>query len=312
MQGQSRQTNGVRQQFRAAGAALQYRWIIARRLLKDRHSSKALLAEGAPDLASCSHWCSFLSTPRSGHSLVGAMLDAHPDAVIGSEYGILDHMIWGFSRERIAALLIADSKRLPHNLSRRTGARRPGGYTYDVEGQWQGRVRKLRLLGDKNGSADTMRIARRRWLVDRIEDTMKADVRFIHVYRNPFDVVSTIYVRAQKTSPGRSDLSGAISLLETRTSAHRSMIADHGPDRVFSLAHEDHLTDPNVYFAALVRWLGLEPDASYLDACAAICFDKPRKTRTQAPWGPHHISRVNRLIEETPFLRRYQDDTPPA
>ncbi|MCV3273858.1 sulfotransferase [Roseobacter sinensis] len=298
----------VHDRLREAKTAVHYRGIIARRLVRDFRQSSALVADNQVDLSQLQTWCSFLSTPRSGHSLIGALIDAHPDAVIGSEYGIVDHLIWGFSRARVAALLVADSKRIPHNFSRRFGTARKGGYTYDVAGQWQGRLRHLKVLGDKDGSADTMRFGRRPHLAPRIEQTMQAPVRFVHVYRNPFDVVSTIVRRSQRHVDGAVSIARAVAMLEERTRIHLEMIGTHGAERVFSLAHEDHIAAPQRELGALVRWLGLDADPAYLDACAALCFAAPRKTRAELGWDAEEIARVRRLIEATPFLQRYAGD----
>lgn len=296
--------------FHAAQVALRYRGIIARTLWRDWHASKTVVRQSPPDLAELRIWCSFLSTPRSGHSLIGALLDAHPDAVIGSEYGILDHVIWGFSRTQIAALLLHDAKRIPHNYSRRFGTARTGGYRYDVAGQWQGRVRQLQILGDKNGSADTIRFARRPDLVKRIERRMSADLRFIHIYRNPFDVVSTIVRRSAGHSDGVVSLRRAIEMVKTRSRAHAAMIAQYGSEKVLSLAHEDHIADPQRELGAMVTWLGLDAPPDYLDACAALCFAAPRRTRGNLGWDMEDIDALRRLIEEIPFLQRYANDAP--
>ena len=41
----------------------------------------------------------FIGYPRSGHSLVGALLDAHPEVIIAREYDILDK--WPTFRSRL-------------------------------------------------------------------------------------------------------------------------------------------------------------------------------------------------------------------
>ena len=55
-------------------------------------------------------YCMFIGTPRSGHSLVGAFLDAHPDAVVAHEQNAVKYIEAGFDRERLFHLLLANSR----------------------------------------------------------------------------------------------------------------------------------------------------------------------------------------------------------
>ena len=90
----------------------------------------------------------FIGYPRSIHSLVGAILDAHPEIIIPHEYDVLRHWI----KYRPST---ARNKQLPkyhlfydlHQLSREQamfGIRSTynegnmGGYSYNVPGLWQG------------------------------------------------------------------------------------------------------------------------------------------------------------------------------
>ncbi len=42
------------------------------------------------------------------------------------------------------------------------------GYTYEVPGQFQGRYRRLRVLGDKRGNSTAMELSRWPELLDRV------------------------------------------------------------------------------------------------------------------------------------------------
>src|SRR5256885_2113523 len=132
-------------------------------------------------------FCLFIGYPKSGHSLVGALLDAHPDMVIARAVNPL-------------ALVVADGlppakvfERLLEN-SREEAARgrKQNKYRYEVEGQWQGRVRNLRVLGDKFSDRTTKRIGRTAGALASFEREVGLPLRLIHVIRNPFDMVARI------------------------------------------------------------------------------------------------------------------------
>ena len=55
--------------------------------------------------------CVFIGHVKSGGSLLGAMLDAHPDALVSDEVGVLKYLEAGFSREQIFHLIEKGSRR---------------------------------------------------------------------------------------------------------------------------------------------------------------------------------------------------------
>ena len=95
------------------------------------------------ELSGVRTFCQFVGYPRSGHSLIGALLDAHPRAAIAHELNALDFLREDFTRDEILALVL-------ENL-RQWGAagRQWQGYSYEVPGGWQGRFERLEVAGDK-------------------------------------------------------------------------------------------------------------------------------------------------------------------
>ena len=112
-------------------------------------------------------YCMFIGYPRSGHTLVGALLDAHPRAVIGFERAALMHVHAGYDRDRLFQML--------HDSSESGGAARwiSGEYRYHVPGQWQGRYDRLQVIGDKQAEGATLRIRARPWLLGRLQDLLE-------------------------------------------------------------------------------------------------------------------------------------------
>ena len=52
------------------------------------------------DFAGIGSFLMFVGHPRSGHSLVGALIDAHPNAVVAHELDALKYVEAGFGRDR--------------------------------------------------------------------------------------------------------------------------------------------------------------------------------------------------------------------
>ena len=55
-------------------------------------------------------YCMFIGYPRSGHTLIGASLDAHPNVILGHEMDALKYVIKGESRDKLYSRLLCMSK----------------------------------------------------------------------------------------------------------------------------------------------------------------------------------------------------------
>jgi hypothetical protein len=97
------------------------------------------------DFNAAKTFCFFVGYPRSGHSLIGSLLDAHPRLVIAHELAFTRYLKWGFSRRQILKLIA-------RNTEVESGQGRTStGYDYGVPGQWQGRWEQMECIGDKSG-----------------------------------------------------------------------------------------------------------------------------------------------------------------
>ncbi|MET0146650.1 MAG: sulfotransferase, partial [Ilumatobacteraceae bacterium] len=137
----------------------------------------------------------FVGHPRTGHSLVGALLDAHPNALVAHELDALKYVQAGFDRRRLFALLQrAERTRVASGHVSSTG------YRYLVPNQWQGRHERLDLIGDKKGGRSTARLGGDISLLQRIHEVVGVDVYVVQVVRNPYDVIATMHRRAPRRS----------------------------------------------------------------------------------------------------------------
>lgn len=243
-------------------------------------------------------YCMFVGYPRSGHSLVGSLLDAHPEAVIAHELDAVRYLRQGFRRAQIWSLIL-DTEATFSAKGHQTNHE----YAYAVPGQWQGRWETLRVIGDKKGRNSTLQIRDDPKLLDRVKATMRVPVRFVHVIRNPYDNIATM----QRRFGG--DLERALreyaDLAETNDDIRRRL----GPDELYELRHEDLLTDPAPAITGLVEHVGLKVPEGYVEACSGILFPSPKRTRTSVRWTDADRDRVDAIIERHEFLAGYDFDS---
>jgi hypothetical protein len=244
----------------------------------------------------------FVGYPRSGHSLVGSLLNAHPDIVISHQLNVMRYLRQGFSRDQLYGLIfLADSRFAEKG---RTGTKRE--YDYAVPGQWQGRYRTLRVIGDKRGRTTTDEINADPALLSRLHEMVGVPISIVHVVRNPYDNITTM------TKRSRSKLARTVKRyfgLADGVTAIRSMV----PDSAWhEMRHEDLMASPRPTLEALCRFLEVEPAPDYIDACAGVIYDNPHRSRFDIEWSDELVDDVARRIEAYPFLRGYRYDEEPA
>jgi hypothetical protein len=235
----------------------------------------------------------FIGYPRSGHSLTGALLNAHPDAVIAHELDTLGYLKRGFSRDQIFSLLLERDQWFTGNGSQWHE------FNYEVAGQWQGRFRELKVIGDKRGGHSSTLLAESPELLDQLRRTVRVPLRIIHIVRNPFDNIATIARR------NPCPLEQAATVFFKRATTNQRVIETNPAEEIITLRHEDFIAQPRQHLQRLVEFIGLTTDDEYLDACEKMVFESPSKSRAKAEWNDAVQASIQDNIEKIPFLRGY-------
>ncbi len=250
-------------------------------------------------------YCMFIGHNKSGTSMIGALLDAHPNVILADEVDALQYVSAGFSRDQIYHLLLKGSRR--EAMKGRVTARRVQAYSYWVPGQWQGRYSQLQVIGDSTSGTSTRRFAKDPDLLQRLQNVMTGvDVKFIQVIRNPYDPISYMMVRGKRT------FQNAIEHYFTSCEMLVDMRQRLDPARLFAVKYEDFVGRPETYLAALGRFLGIETSDDYLKACAGILHQTPDQNRHMVAWDDRWIEVVKNKIEQFDFLQGYSFEQPDA
>jgi hypothetical protein len=248
------------------------------------------------DLAGVRSFLLFVGHPRSGHSLVGALLDAHPQMVVSHELDALKYVELGYRRDQLLTLVIE------HARANAAAGRRESGYSYAVPGQWQGRWRDLRVVGDKRGRMTTDRLAARPELIDDLAATVGVPVRVVQVVRNPWDNVATMFSRGTAPIEDQAqryrELCGTVDVLAAR-------LGEGGVHRMY---HEDLVARAPAALRGLCDHLGVPAPDDWLAACDGVVFPSPRRTRDSVTWTSAARATLEDLVAVTPWLGRYRGE----
>ena len=151
----------------------------------------------------------FIGYPRSGHSIVGSLMDGHPHMVIANEFMLFKN--WKYFSDRrkkngVSNPFYKNRKYLFNSLYKRSYWDTTDGfrseqntkknYTLSMDSLWQGKFDKyISVIGDKSGGGTASIYLKSKTTFSRyleeLKTTVKLPIKGIHVIRNPFDQIST-------------------------------------------------------------------------------------------------------------------------
>ena len=106
------------------------------------------------NFAHVQHFVAFLSIERAGHSWIGSVLDAAPNALVANEYGIFE--TFKKKRRNMTRNTLFEGIAKNSFLCGKYG--RIHVYNYSIPGLWQGKIgdgHTIQVIGDKRGGTLT-------------------------------------------------------------------------------------------------------------------------------------------------------------
>jgi hypothetical protein len=239
-------------------------------------------------------FCFFIAPGRSGHSIVGHLLTAHPEVLISDELNALEFLRRGFSASQVYGMIYFRN-------SRSEGRGRPkSGYDYRVKGTAQGDLDKHPLvIGDAKGSATSKLLADDESLVDRVRAAVGVPLRVFVQVRHPFDILATKLRRKE------CDLPSGVNQIKKIAEAMEKAAAQLDDDEKLFQTHEELIADPKAQFEKLFRFIDVEPLPEIVDACAGRIWEKPHQTRKSISWQDGEEERLVEAMRNSAFFARY-------
>lgn len=250
-------------------------------------------------------FCLFIGYPRSGHSLIGALLDAHPNVIVSHEAHALKLVKENATKASLFTTLL--------HLSRRQAGegRQAYPYSYAVKGQYQGFYTELKIIGDKRGEGSALELHDNPHALDDLAKLIEKPLKLIHVNRNPFDAISTHLMRrnVKRQQPiNAPTLQQEIEAFFLRANAIL-LVTKQQKFPLFELPQRDFLLQPEEKLRQLCAFLNVAPIPDYIAAACSIVDPEPNHSRHRVDlWTPQLITNVEAKLAQYPFYRGYRFD----
>jgi len=256
-----------------------------------------------PNFGELRTFCCFIGHGRSGSTLVGALLNAHPNVVMSNELNALRRLHTGLNARQTFRIIYLVSQR---QVVR--GSVGGGGYSYRVPGQWQGKHKALKVIGDRKAGATSYEIVQHPTLLETMDRKIRIAKKFIHVIRNPFDTITTTFRKTLRRRGEDTDghLAREINNYFARCSAVHAIERKFGAAAIHHMYLEQLIADPAGQLRNLCNFLDVEAPQDYLRDCAAIVTKEPHRTRESLNWSDRHVVIVKRGMQECRWLARYE------
>lgn len=261
----------------------------------------------------------FLGNGRSGSSILGTLMDAHPHVIIAHQ--MLNN---GLNFENPLSKTSLFNKLYSHSIYDAHQVRRfmKKGYTLGISGLWQGKYDNyIEVIGDKCGGPliasyleDKEKFIRNYKL---LEQTILIPIRFIKPIRNPFDMIATVALVRQFGKYGKMKAKNVTKRLENETilryidytleffDGGEELIQLFGRDNVLDVHNCDLIDDPWGSIARIFQFLEVQASEHYLNVSSASIFKSVSKSRNLMVWTPEQIEMVERRIKKYDALSRY-------
>ena len=246
-------------------------------------------------------WVTFVGHGRSGHTIVSAVLDSHPNARISEEQKYVSKW-WmeGWKRKQIIRHLLPSGQGKERKLKQLPGS-----------GAWKDGEHERLVMGDKWG-LDGVSLVRKEGasadVLEQFADHMGMELKIIHTIRDPYDNIS-----AWLDSPKYKRMFGEGNQLYAKSirmytrfyGAADQILSRHDH---FTWRNDEFCADPRKVVTGLAEYLEIPVVEPWLTNAANSAFKRPNKRSEKVEWPEKWVKNVDqRLIKRWPeYFGRYE------
>lgn len=238
------------------------------------------------------YYVMFIGYAHSGHSLVGALLDAHPNMVVANELHALPlFKKYNYDKYKIFKLVMDNSVKCAA-MQDRTNT----GYNYYIPNLYQGKYERLEVVGDKKGGATAVYNLKYPEVMDNLIKLLGSSLKVIHVVRNPYDNISA-YAYRLKCEVNKELIEEYFRHADSILSC-KSKLPD---DQFYTVFYEELTHNKEAELTKLCNFLGQAASPEYLKQCSNAIYDSPHKRRHSIEWTDENKALVRSYMHSDKY-----------
>ena len=268
----------------------------------------------------------FIGHCRSGHSIIGSILDSHPHIVISHESKIFQRLLKQSEPDKSYIFnTIWNSSYLSATTGIRTAKSNGKGYSLAVDDLYQGTYESyIDVIGEKKAELTTELFmhspARLESVINKLRTALGLPMKVFHVIRNPFDNIATAalfrtFKDSQIGKVKRQNTTVSINsyiLNEEIDTYFRYLQAVEEAKEMFKfdlmvIHGKDFVEDPKLTIIEMCSFLKVQCSDEYLDITSKKVFNGESKTRYKIKWEEDQILTVQSYIHKYSNLKRYHN-----
>lgn len=238
-----------------------------------------------------------IGNARSGSTLLGSVLDAHPNATVANETIDSANLWRGLTGREIVQNILKNAE------AQAISGRPSSGYLYQISIPPRAK-HQINVVGDKVWNPATLLLHGDYNLLPSLEDRLGIPVMLLHSIRNPYDVVATMHMRSG------APVSDRIKWYRAHCESVAAIEERIPGDRLIHVHHEELVRRPAEIIRSCCERLHLEIHDQHIGHCRKILFTEPRLTRDQVEWQATDIGSVQDMIHAFHWLDVYDGSNP--
>ena len=274
----------------------------------------------------------FVGHQRSCHSIVGAIIDAHPNVIVAPVFNPFVRYLNSPEGLPTKEKLFQRFYDAAQHSMRANGIRNKDskGYTLTVDGLYQGMFKdKVDVIGsiraEPNSKTYSQHPEEFHTLFNMMRKKVGVPIYVIRVIRNPYDIIATASLYAEYGHQEVVDLKKQQSEGKLKNRVHVDKQLERFSREYFELLNGsegvirlgDHHLDvsceglidkPKEMIMDICDFLQLECSKDYVTKCAATVFRSKSITRKIIKWPSDIVKYIQTSAKNYPYLKKYIEE----
>ena len=228
----------------------------------------------------------FCGYPRSGHTLVAAILNANPNVMCSNQLNIFHQLqdIDVIKSYSLQSNTWKDTTQIPHIPKQ-----------------------EITVVGDKTGHRTVEILGNNPARLGVVKDYYKLPFKWIHVVRNPFDNLATWgKLNHQNKKNSKSIIEELNLVIEKYRKLNETIERLRRSENILTVNHEYVITRMHNTLEEICNFLEISFDPVWRDNVRKAVWKRPRITRNQIRWDKQQKKEVNDIINQYSWLNGYE------